>query len=135
MFYYNDLSFANLKNALSQGGYTEYLHKDEKTQPRKPKKMQRFVKNTLAAETLAVALEILDIYCTIIVILLKDIVKKLSIHCFTDNKSLLDSVSSTKTLQDKKLNVDIYVTREMLKKNLHNLVCEWKTIARLALQK
>ena len=124
MFYYNDLSFANLKNALSQGGYTEYLNKDEKTQSRKPKKIQRFVKNTLAAETLAVALEILDIYCTIIVILLKDIVKKLSIHCFTDNKSLLDSVSSTKTLQDKKLNVDIYVTREMLKKNLHNLVCE-----------
>ena len=118
------LSVQKKNTQTSQGGYTEYLHKDEKTQPRKPKKIQRFVKNTLAAEALAVALEILDIYCTIIVILLKDIVKKLSIHCFTDNKSLLDSVSSTKTLQDKKLNVDIYVTREMLKKNLHNLVCE-----------
>ena len=43
------------------------------------------------------------------------------IHCFTDNKSLLDSVHSTETLKEMRLKIDIFIIREMLEKK--NLLC------------
>ena len=54
---YSDASFANLRNASSQGGYIMFLFKDEnKFAPIswKSKKIQRVVKCTFAAETLAI---------------------------------------------------------------------------------
>ena len=38
------------------------------------------------------------------------------INCYTDNKSLLDSVYSTKTLKEKRLKIDVCIIREMLEK-------------------
>ena len=38
------------------------------------------------------------------------------IHCYTDNKSLLDSLYSTKNLKEKRLKVDVCIIREMLDK-------------------
>ena len=38
------------------------------------------------------------------------------IHCYTDSKSLLESVYSTKTLAEKWLKVDVCVIREILEK-------------------
>ena len=35
------------------------------------------------------------------------------IHCYTNNKSLLDSVYSTKTLKEKMLKLDVCIMREM----------------------
>ena len=43
--------------------------------------------------------------------------KTFPIHCFTDSKSLLDPVHSTKTLKEKRLKVDVCIIREMLEKN------------------
>ena len=83
-----------------------FLYKDEeKVAPIswKSKKIQRVVKRTLAAETLALV-EALEAYFMIRTILL-EIYKKephsetFPIHCFTDSKSLLDSVHSAKTLK------------------------------------
>ena len=52
--------------------------------------------------------------------------KTFPIHCFTDNKSLLDSVHSTKTLKEKRLKVDVCIIREMLEKNEISLI-NWCT--------
>lgn len=38
------------------------------------------------------------------------------IHCFTDNKPLLDPVHSTKTLKEMRLKIDVFTIREMLEK-------------------
>ena len=86
----------------------------------KSKKIQRVVKSTLAAETLALV-EASEVCFMIRVILLEKYKKEppsktFPIHCFTDNKSLLDSVFSTKTLKEKRLKVDVCIIREMLEK-------------------
>ena len=44
------------------------------------------------------------------------------IHCFTDSKSLLDSVHSTKTLKEKRMKVDVCIIREMLEKHEINSI-------------
>ena len=40
----------------------------------------------------------------------------LPIYCYTDNKSLLDSVHSTKTFEEKRLTVDVSIIRDPRKK-------------------
>ena len=121
--YYSDALFANLRNASSQGGYIMFLYKDEKKFAPiswKSKRIQRVVKSTLAAATLALV-EALEV-CFMIRVILLEIYKKephsktFPIHCFTDSKSLLDSVHSTKTLKEKRLKVDVCIIREMLEK-------------------
>ena len=39
------------------------------------------------------------------------------IYCYTDNKSLVEMVNSTKTLTEKKLKVHICIIREMIEKH------------------
>ena len=121
---YSDASFANLRNASTQERYIMFSFKDEKKFApisSKSKKIQRVVKSTLAAETLALV-EALEV-CFMIRVILLEIYKKephsktFAIHCFTDSKSLLDSVHSTKTLKEKRLKVDVCMIREMLEKN------------------
>ena len=78
------------------------------------------MRSTLAAETLAME-EALE-ECFIIRSMLLEIYKRdvktrlFPIHCYTDSKSLLESVHSTKTLKEKRLKVDVCVIREMLEK-------------------
>ena len=38
------------------------------------------------------------------------------ICCYTDNKSLVDTINLTKTLTEKRLQVDICIIRKMIKK-------------------
>ena len=38
------------------------------------------------------------------------------IYCYTDNKSLVETINSTKTLTEKRLKVDICIIREMIEK-------------------
>ena len=86
----------------------------------KSRKIQRVVRSTLAAETLAME-EALE-ECFIIRSMLLEIYKRdaksglFPIHCYTDSKLLLESVHSTKTLKEKRLKVDVCVIREMLEK-------------------
>ena len=109
-----DAAFANLKNLSSQGAYIVFLCKSQRKHAPiswKSKKIQRVVKSTIAAETLY---------------------KKetdsgsFPIHCYTDNKSLLDSVYFTKTLKEKRLKVDVCIIREMLQKKVISSV-NWCT--------
>ena len=39
------------------------------------------------------------------------------IYCYTDNKSLVETINSTKTLTEKRLKVDICIIREMIEKH------------------
>ena len=39
------------------------------------------------------------------------------IYCYTDNKSLVETVNSTKTLTENRLKVDICIIREMINKH------------------
>ena len=113
-----DASFANLPDDGSQGGFIIFL-KDVNNR-RCPiywesRKIRRVVKSTLAAETLAL------IDCAETAVYIQQIIKELSncaipIDCFTDNKSLLDSVQSKKNVDDKRLRIDIAVIKDMLDK-------------------
>ena len=82
--------------------------------------MQCVVKINLAAETLALEETLKE--CYMIRLILLEIFTKESnsglfpIHCYTDNKSLLDSVYSTKTLKEKRLKVDVRIIRERVDK-------------------
>ena len=106
-----------------------FLYKDEeKFAPIswKSRKIQRVVKSTLAAETLAL-IEAFEA-CFMIRAILLEIYKQephsktFPIHCFPDSKSLLNSVHSTKTLKERRLKVDFCITREMLEKNEISLI-------------
>ena len=86
----------------------------------KSRKIQQVVRSTLAAETLAMEEPLEE--CFIIRSMLLEIYKGdaksglFSIHCYTDSKSLIGSVHSTKTLKAKRLKVDVCVIRKLLEK-------------------
>ena len=78
------------------------------------------VKGTIAVETLP--LQEVQETCYMIRAILLELYKKeadsgsFPIHCYTDNKSLLDSVQSSKTLKEKRMKVDVCIINEMLEK-------------------
>ena len=120
---FRDAAFAILKNGSSQEGFIMFLYKSDKNYVPiswKSRETQQVVRSTLAAETLAME-EALE-ECFIIRSMLLEIYKRdaksglFPIHCYTDSKSLLESVHSTKTLKEKRLKVDVCVIREMLEK-------------------
>ena len=82
--------------------------------------MKRVVKCILSAETLALK-KILET-CFMIKSLLVELIGKgsyqniIPICCYTDNKSLVDTINLTKTLTEKRLQVDICIIRKMTKK-------------------
>ena len=116
-----DASFKNLPDEGSQGGFIIFLcDKDGTFSPIhwQSKKIKGIFKSTLVVECLALqesaetAFYIKTILCEILNINQQDI----TIECYTDNKSLVDSVHSSKTLQDKKLIIDMAIVKEMLQK-------------------
>ena len=124
MICFSDASFANLKVNSSQGGFIIFLYRNKKLFSPiawKSFKFKRVVKNTLAAETLALehALET----CFMMKFFLCELLKKkisnkvLPIKCYTDNKSLVDSIFSTKTVTEKQLKIDICIILDILKEN------------------
>ena len=125
----SDAAFTNSKNAASQGELLSYfnmiilLYKSYKNYAAiswKSRKIQRVVRSTLAAETLAME-EVLE-ECFVIRLMLLEIYNRdaksglFPIHCYTGSKSLLESVYSTKTLKENILKVDVCVILEMLEK-------------------
>ena len=128
---YSDASLANVKDAGSQGGFIILIiGSNNKYAPLKwqSRKIKRVVKSTLAAETMAL-LEGTEccflIKSTLLGILgLSNDTNLLRIKAITDNKSLYDAVHSTKTIEDKRLKVDICALRDMMqRKEIHNV--EW----------
>ena len=139
---YTDAAFANLPGKASQGGYVIFLQGvNGKYSPIawKSKKIKRVVKSTMAAETLALvegAEHAFGLKC-----FLKEITgceitlskdkkttlrdeEKFPITIRTDNDSLEQSVNSTNSLEDKRLELDIAIVREMLDKKELDKV-EW----------
>lgn len=114
---YSDASFANLVGNGSQGGMVIFLRGvGEKRCPIfwQTRKIRRVVKSTHSAETLAL------LECAETAVYLANLLQevsgcaKLKIKCFVDNKSLVDALHSCKSVEDKRLRIDIAVLRDML---------------------
>ena len=52
--------------------------------------------------------------------------------CYVDNKFLIDSIYSTKTVTDKSFQIDICIVCEMIAKKENKLVEGWKSELQLA---
>ena len=86
----------------------------------KSRKINREVKSALAAEILALE-QGLEAYFMIKSFICEIMSRQVSeeffpIKCYTDNKSLIDSIYFTKTVTQKRLQIDICIVREMIAK-------------------
>ena len=116
---YTDASLQNLPNSNSQGGLLIFLQDTAgKRCPIlwKSKKLERKVKLTIAAETLAL-LEGAE-YSVYLAHILKQLIEgmEVKIQCYTDNKSIVEALQSTKKLSSPMLNIDTLILREFLEK-------------------
>jgi len=113
---YSDASYGNLDDGGSQGGYLIFLTDGESRRALiswQSKRIRRVVKSTLAAESLA----LLDaaqagVYITHMI---KEILGvQPVIRCYVDNKSLVEALHSTKSVEDKHLRIDIAALKDLL---------------------
>ena len=113
---FTDASFRNLKGEGSQGGHIIFLKGNDNFSPItwQSKKIKRIVKSTLAAEALALD-EAAD-SCFYLKTILQEITghKGYPIILKTDSRNLHDAVHSTKTIEDRRLKVDICSLRQKL---------------------
>ena len=113
---YCDASYANLPDGVSSAsGFIILLVGNQNSCPLAWNygKIQRVVRSTLAAEALAMG-ESLD--CALYIRrMIKDILKlDIPIERFTDNKSLCENLHSTKSVNDKRLRVDMASIKSLL---------------------
>ena len=128
-----DASFANLQSGASQGGFIIFVESENRCFPLfwQSKKLKRVVKSTLSAETMAL-MEGAE-HCFLLKSIIKEIFNiNLPITVMTDSKSLKDCLSTSKTLEDKRLKIDICVVRDYLKKKEIHQVCWIPTDKQLA---
>ena len=125
---FSDASHANLKGGSSQGGYIIFLHgENNHVEPRswRSRKINRVVRSTLAAKTPArteAAEQGFYIRAILTELLGLHDKKCFPINAITDNQSLLNSIKSTKTVDDKRLLIDLSCIREKLVNlELHNV--------------
>ena len=114
---FTDASFRNLKGEGSQGGHIIFLKGTDNFSPItwQSKKIKRIVKSTLAAEALALD-EAAD-SCFYLKTILQEITGQNTgypIILKTDSRNLHDAVHSTKTIEDRRLKVDICSLRQKL---------------------
>ena len=120
---YSDASYANLPNGGSQGGHIVFLTDDSNNccpLAWNSTKIKRVVRSTLAAETLAFVDGLETAYLmakTIGELISGEKETILPIYCMTDNKSLFDAVHTLKTINDKRLRIEMAMIREMVEKN------------------
>ena len=116
---FTDASYANLSDKVSSaGGYIIFLKgSNGRLCPISwaSKKIKRVVKSTLAAEALALV-EGLDA-CYFVKSILQEMIKvkhehRISIKCYTDNKSLSENIHSTKLISEKRLRLDLASIKE-----------------------
>ena len=116
---YTDASLQNLTNSNSQGGLIIFLKDNAgKKCPLfwRSKKLERKVKSTIAAETLA--LNEGAEYGVFLAHILRQLVDGITAKekCYTDNKSIVDAITSTKKMNNPMLNIDTLILREYLEK-------------------
>ena len=119
---YADASFGNLADGGSLwGGGVYIIFLSSGSGDRCPlswqsRKLKRMVKSTLAAETLA----LLD--CAEAAVFLSSVMFELAEHrvpikCYVDNKSLVESLHSSRLVDDKRLRIDMAVLKNMMDQN------------------
>ena len=124
---YTDASLHNLPNCKSQKGVLIFLQ-DEfgKRCPLfwKSKKIERTVKSSIAAENLALVDGAGK--CVELAQILRQIIEGIDIKiiCYTDNKSIVDAISSTKKMDNPMLNIDSLIIRQYLEKGMIDKV-QW----------
>ena len=117
---YSDASFGNLPGGGSQGGFVIFLADSNGVKcplTWQSKKVRRVVKSTLAAETLA----LLDaaeagIYMANLIGEILNMDSLPLVKCYVDNKSLVDSLHSTKQVDDKHLRLNLAVLGDLLER-------------------
>ena len=115
---YSDASLANNTDNSTHGGFLIGLSpNDEIFIPLawQSRKLPRIVHSTLSAEALAL-IGALDYAILLRDQFLEMSLFSLSIYCYIDNKSLLDSKNSLKNVTEKRLRVDISYIREIVAK-------------------
>lgn len=124
---FSDATYASLPDGSSQGGHIVLL-KGENNQIApiswQSKKLDRVTKSPLASEALAVneAADTGYLVATMLAEML-NLPSLPIVHCFTDSKSLVDNVESTKVVSDKRLRVDVARLRQMIGRN--EVVLHW----------
>ena len=117
---YSDAALGNLPDGSSQGGFIIFLHGENCNvipMSWRSRKIKRVVRSTLAAETMAfieAAEQSFFIRAIISELYGFDNKMMLPINMLTDSKSLFDSIHSTKTVEDKRLLIDISCIRNKL---------------------
>ena len=117
-----DASFANLPDSGSQGAFLIFLVDSNGLYcliAWQSRRIRRVVHSTIAAECLS-AVEVSET-CTflskIIQELLSKVPQKIPIHILSDNKSLIDHLHSSTSVENKRLRIDIHVLRDMYHNN------------------
>ena len=113
---YSDASFANLPDGGSQGGFIIFLMSSDCILCPiywQSRKVRRVVKSTLAAETLAL-LDAAEAGVFIAKIIEELSGEKLFVRCKVDNKSLCDAIYSAKSVEDRRLRIDLAVIKDMI---------------------
>ena len=115
---YADASFGNLKKGASQGGMFVELVSNNKTSPVmwQSKKIHRVVADVMAAETLAMvsALDEAFLISNMFSELLFQNRETIPIEAVTDSRSLYESAHSTKSLENRRLRIDMSILREYI---------------------
>ena len=115
-----DASFANLPDRGSQGGYITFLIDDKGTYcpiAWQSRRIKRVVNSTLAAECL-VAVEAAE-HCILLKLTLEEMLcfqheQSISISVISDNKSLVDAAHTSTSIENKRLQIDVSILREMI---------------------
>ena len=96
------------------------------------RKLRRVVKSTLSAETLALV-ECAEA-ASYLGRIIRDIVKcqALAVHCFVDNRSLVEALDSSRGVEDRCLRIDIALLKDMLSRGEVNSVSWVRTSEQLA---
>lgn len=127
---YSDASYGNLPDGSSQGGFIIFLSDKHNTAVPiswSSTKIKRIVRSTLAAESMALqegADSAVLLSSLISELIYGDSSKKLEIRCCTDSHGLYRSLISTKTVQDRRLRIDIARLREMMERKEIDIV-DW----------
>ena len=127
---YTDASYANLEDKGSMGGHVVFLTDGFNACPIawQAKKIQRIVRSTTAAETLALVEGCERAY--LMARLFTEITTGINempdkpIICVTDNNNLFKSSTSTNALEDKRLQLEMNIVRQMVsRKEIELLWC------------
>lgn len=113
---FTDASFANLPDRGSQGAYILFLcdkHGEYCIITWQSRRIRRVVNSTIAAECLA-AVEASEAAIHLKSVLQAIIKKDLPISLLCDNRSLVDAVHSSTNVENKRLQIDVGVLRDML---------------------